>query len=529
MDVLKKHLKSENQIPELESLKILLGYQKTKGIKGIISDINKLIESKDEPSSRKLETIYARIVEHEPILEDFPDYSNQILDFKKNCFSRLIHAYLNQEQWEKCLHHITSFDKFYKHPELLNNAGICCVRLVLDGEINLYNYRELISIWLTTIYTDKVILKSLDTTSWDDEYTFTIYDSIGKFSKYIFKTEVENVNKDQPSENNISIGDTQRELRKLFESGLIRSKEQDFVDADTGDLVSVIEIMESFYSSEKESIEGLIDNLPYDITICTSEFAMKYHLAQTAVDQFDKRYQKENDERFLEAGARFAELIKNKDGDLSDGKNDVEKYKLSEHILNQIINSLKSQSLEGYDSAKVNINRFDTIKAKLESEATPVIHKLISENPVNYDLIEVLYRMLSILPFSENLKYIYAEYATNYCIHGINSKSMSEIAALELLMEIIKVTPNNHRTAKSLAALISMYLTNEDFLNKVVEMIPELSELNSESLYNSFISELSGIKEELNSWKRKTNDSYIKIQDIIKVIDELQTITEPVY
>lgn len=140
-----------------------------------------------------------------------PEAAIKIQELKPSLFNRLLSYYINNNQFVNAFNLIYKFPVFWESPELLKNLGICCYNITDQGKLSEKNYKTLISSWLTAVFSDKVIINSLEESQWDDNYTFTLIDSIG--SNYdIYGDLSENVNNDDVSETNISIGQIQREL-----------------------------------------------------------------------------------------------------------------------------------------------------------------------------------------------------------------------------------------------------------------------------------------------------------------------------
>ena len=139
----------------------------------------------------------------------------------------------------------------------------------------------------------------------------------------------------------------------------------------------------------------------------------------------------------------------------------------------------------------------------------------------------IMEQVFNIIPHSEKLGYLFANYTTSYCIDKINSKSITETKALELLVKAISICPDNHKTAKNLAIFVGMHLSDVDFNMKIKSLIPSLQKIESESLYESFQNELLPLKNELNSLLRNPNINYSRVRDSINIIDELINSVEP--
>ncbi len=76
---------------------------------------------------------------------------------------------------------------------VLRNIAIVCLNMAESEQLNDSNYKEVISVWLTAIYQEKLFIKSLDYTSWDNSFTFSLYDAFGHFNENTVGNLPENV------------------------------------------------------------------------------------------------------------------------------------------------------------------------------------------------------------------------------------------------------------------------------------------------------------------------------------------------
>ena len=111
------------------------------------------------------------------IEKEFPAISAKLNNLRPSLFIRILNYYIDDNQYGNAISLIEKFPKFYQFPELIKNLGVCSYNFAHDGNITEKNYKSIISNWLTAVYSDKVIIKSLEYTIWDDDYTFTLNDS----------------------------------------------------------------------------------------------------------------------------------------------------------------------------------------------------------------------------------------------------------------------------------------------------------------------------------------------------------------
>ena len=104
--------------------------------------------------------------------------------------------------------------------------------------------KRAIATCLTAIYTDRLFVASLDYTSWDDKYEFTLDGSLGQTSYDNYDELPENVNFNSPVDNvNIAIKDVQNSLLTRLEASVRKYHPE----------------LEAFCNSEKDSLDKIIE------------------------------------------------------------------------------------------------------------------------------------------------------------------------------------------------------------------------------------------------------------------------------
>ena len=240
-------------------------------------------------------------------------------------------------------------------------------------------------------------------------------------------------------------------------------------------------------------------------------------------------YGKNENENLLRIGSKYINLVIENGGVKLQTDYKFEKYASSlwyqqlavKHVNNKATASLTAEIFKNV------IERFDSIKDDFEEKCISAIRKFISLNDQDETLIPLMEKLLEIIPSSDKLRYLFADFVTSYCIDKINAKSISEPRALELLIKAIVACPDNHKTAKNLAIFVGMHLSDDNFNRKLKSLIPSLQKIESESLYDSFQNELLPLRDELNSLLRKSNINYSRVRDCISTIDELINSVEP--
>jgi hypothetical protein len=397
--------------------------------------------------------------------------AKKVEELKPSLFNKLLSKYFSENLFEEALKHITTYSNFHKQPELIKNIGIAALRLADNNQITKSNYSTVISSWLTSIHSDRAILKSLEQTTWDDEFTFTLCESIG--TNYRIDFDLENVNYDEVSPTNISIGATQRELLQSFEN---------ILQSNIADQQLANEAQE-FYSTEKQAIEKIIQIIPSDITYATPFFAKQNKLSSLILEELENSYNSDDDEEALQVGILFAD---------EKTPQVISEYQSVTQIINDIIKAIKKESKTEINNLTSTVNqklvsKFNSIKETTEDKILSALATKIEEDDENEKLISIMVNTLNFSPTSQKLREQFSKYVMNLCVSKVNDDRLDNADALKYLHWAIRATNKNQRVANNLATIIKFSLMDilHDRTTRTAEIfkaVEEIKELNYETI-----------------------------------------------
>ncbi|WMI64100.1 hypothetical protein RBH94_08450 [Aestuariibaculum sp. YM273] len=456
--IISEHLNFQSS--SISILKEILLTEKNNNAVKRIDEINNSIEKlhKNTFSTEELKTLYESldsVINEVKVLNQ--QLSEKIAIIKPTLFNRLLTVYISEEQYENAINIIQKYPKFWEIPELLKNLGICCYGYASKGLLTESNYRNVISNWLTSVFSDKVILKSLDDTSWDDNYTFSLKEAIG--SNYSQHEEIPiNVNYDEISENNISIGATQKELLQQFET---------IIHKEIGDS-NLSKLINDFYDKEKEALERIIHEIENDIFFATPYFAKTNRLNNEIIEELDNDYLKYDNEDALEAGIPYIENSRS---------SIVYQYFWANDLINKVKSAIKNENSTSIKklNTKENkrwIEKFEYVSSSAEDKLFNSISNKISDNDENENLIPVMEECIAFLSQNSKLKHQFSNYVTNYCISKVNDEKLDNFKALSLMKKAYLRSPNNPRICKNFIAIIKFNLM--DILNDKTRKTSEI-------------------------------------------------------
>lgn len=486
--ILKNHLNLPTQT--VEQLKELL---KTKQIKQAVQKVNQInitIEQLYEKSfpfdevKALYENLDVWITEIKAII---PDVAEKLKTIKPSLFNRLLSHYISAEQFGNGINLIQKFPSFWESPELLKNLGICCYGYTAKGNLSDKNYRVVISNWLTSVFSDKVILKSLEATTWDDNYTFTLIDAIG--SNYQQHSDLpDNANYDDVTDTNISIGSAQKELLQQYETLLHKTI------SDT----SLSKSVHDFYTEEKEAVQRIVSVINNDILFAAPHFAKSYGLNEEIIKELDNDYDEYSNEESLEAGIPYLK---------GNADTYVREYATARETVSSMVAAIHNEKLNDLkavttDKKRTLIEKYQTISDTMEDTLFHAFTSKIDDDGDNENLIPLMEECIRFAKDNSKLKAQCSTYIYDYC--DLNWGTEPEVKLLELMIISIKQNPNNYRAAKSLTILINnnlMGIANDtcNSVSRVYSLIDEVKNIRSQVLKDALKELIVLRKKVLNS------------------------------
>lgn len=437
--------------PVVDKLRELLRAKKIKDAVKKVNEINFNLDQLYENSFPvdDVKTLYDSLDKRiDEIKTVIPTITEKIRELKPSLFNRLLTHYIDEEQFGNAIVLIQKYPAFWESPELLKDLGICCYGYTSQGNLSEKNYRTVISNWLTSVFCDKVILKSMEETSWDDAYTFTLAEAIG--SNYQQHDGLpDNVNYDDPTDSNISIGATQKELLHQFET-MLHDKISDH---------NFLKTVTDFYDSEKEAIQNIVQVIDSDVLFPSPYFAKSYGIHDEIIDALDSDYESYSNEGALQAGIPYVK---------SASSGAVGKYATAKELISKLLSAIENENLSSVksivaDKQKSVIEEFESISDSVEDSIYNAFAIRIKEDDENEDLIPIMNECIKFTNENEKLKFQYSNYVASLCIAKVNADDMSNYQALSLMKSAYMYSKDNSRICKNIITLIRYNLS--DYLN----------------------------------------------------------------
>ena len=463
--ILFKRLNLESK--SISALKEIIEHSKKREAILKINSINESLDNLFEKSFpfQEVKDLYGYINNFIPELEIIiPELAVKIKKLQPSLFNRILKHYLNDNKLNKAINLIQKFPSFWNIPELLKNLGVCCFGFINQGNLTEKNYQVIISNWLTSIFSDNVLLNSLEFTSWDDKYTFTLMESIG--SHYSFhKSLPDNVNYKSVSNNNISIGSTQIELLNQFESVLQRNLQES----------SLLKKVKDFYTQEKSAVENIVKIIDTDILLASPYFAKAHNINKDILEKLNKNFIETNNDDVLAFGMPYLiEMDKSEVGKYSKIFNNI-------NLAEKALIARDLSSLKRISKTKIRKKAYDykSLSTSIESRFLNILLPMLEKDPLNERMILFMEEAIRISPLIGKLKYQYSNYVANLCVSKVNNDEIIHYRALSLMKNAYLLSTDNPRICRNVVSLIRLNLldvlhdatTVEDEIYKILDKI----------------------------------------------------------
>lgn len=327
----------------------------------------------------------------------------------------------------------------------LRNVAIACLGIAENGLLNKLNYKEVISYWLTAVYRDQLFVQSLDYTSWDDSYTFTLDNSMGGSKDESFDTLPDNVNFDEAIEGSvISICEVQQSLLGRFEAAI----------------ESLDNFYRQFYDTQKDAMDSLVKlNLDHPCMIAAPYLANNTRKCINEIKgTLDYEYDNYGNENILKVGLMY-NLTSGVYGDYKTATTAIDDC--SKAILTKSVVQVNSAFC---DSAIDSIREFPDLYSSFVVNLQNALSSLIKDE-ADYKTVMSLFIPICRLINDNTIAYMFGNHI-NQCVVGeLNDEKLDLATGLEDMVSVYEVAKNCSRLKDNIGnvieALIGKYVTKE--------------------------------------------------------------------
>ena len=361
----------------------------------------------------------------------------------------------------------------------LRNIALVCLNMAEEKQLTNSNYQEVIAVWLTSVYQERLFIESLDYTSWDDPYTFSLYDAYGHFNEDTYDDLPENVNFDDSNDDNVvHIKEVQRTLLDRFEAA-----------------ISDVQKYHLFYTEQKDTMDRFIAlNLDDKCKLVAPYLAHKdddvFQDIHDALEN-DRQEGYDNWEDVLSVGALY-QMPETIYRDYSAAKANYDECIDSINTMNA------TKAATAFVSAKVSlIKKFDKLSSALISCASSKISALSSDNKNEFKKNYDFYLLVCDAIKDNTLSFVFSNYVMRYVVDEVNKKSMGMAAAANIIISIYMLDKTNDRVKDNLTTLFEMLAReNTPAATKAVTMVLDKLKAFNPTLYQNFKNEYDQAKVE---------------------------------
>lgn len=325
------------------------------------------------------------------------------------------------------------------------NVAIACLGIAENGLLNKLNYKEVISYWLTAVYRDQLFVQSLDYTSWDDSYTFTLDNSMGGSKDESFDILPDNVNFDEAIEGSvISICEVQQSLLGRFEVAI----------------ESLDDFYRQFYDAQKDAMDSLVKlNLDHPCMIAAPYLANNTRKCINEIKgTLDYEYDNYGNENILKVGLMY-NLTSGVYGDYKTATTAIDDC--SKAILTKSVVQVNSAFC---DSTIDSIREFPDLYSSFVVNLQNALSSLIKDE-ADYKTVMSLFIPICRLINDSTLAYMFGNHI-NQCVVGeLNNERLDLATGLKDMVSVYEVAKNCSRLKDNIGnvieALIRKYVTEE--------------------------------------------------------------------
>lgn len=403
----------------------------------------------------KLNKGEATLSEANELANSLNDYDNQISPYLSGVHEKIdtlktsIQSYIlskcyEEENYDLALKHLKETGKnWYEDDVYFRNVAIACLGIAETGKINKTNYKAIISCWLTAVYRDQLFVSSLDYTSWDDPYTFTLENSLGGSKEDSFETLPDNVNFDEPVEASvIAISEVQQSLLSRFERALF--------DKD--------ETFNTFYEEQRDAMDSLVKlNMDDPCIIASPYLANNTRKCLNEIKKtLDYEYDNYGGENILKVGVLY---------NINTGI--YRDYKEASSNAEKCISAANSMSITQVrsaftDSTIESIQEFPDLYSSFTTEIQNVLSK-VTRNGTSYKTVLNVFSIICQAINDNTLSYILGNFINQSVVGKLNDESLDLASGLKDLVSAYKVAKTCSQLKTNignvLEALVGKYIT----------------------------------------------------------------------
>jgi len=368
------------------------------------------------------------------IAETYPEHASLKSKYKKTIGKYILHVAFKEQRYETVFALLKKQSNNYLSNEtLFRNMAVACLGIIESGGLTDENYKEVLGVWLSAVYSDKLIVKSLDYTSWDDGYTFSLADSLSQ--TFMYENLPDNINRDAPSESNIGIGQVQKALLERSDAALNGSNS-------------------AYYSFYREQIAAMDAMASYQKKNRISEDILSPCIFAFVPDKYRNHFldllKNDNSEEAINVGCLYG---------LTGGLYD--QFRIAQGYYAQCLDSLKRlvNVKTHFGTSRIStISTFSGLKKKLVQDARNEFANHKNNGKTYEDLLGPFALICGALNDSQ-LSYSFSDFINGEIIPKMNANDLDTASGLKVLIDAYTVYEGNAQLNDNIKAILGNLLT----------------------------------------------------------------------
>ena len=445
------------------------------------------------------------------IIGRLPDLSRSFANYKKQIESYILWKMFEEEDFLNIIQKLMSDNPNYIEDDtVFRNIAIASLGLIESDEKDETQLKRAISLILSAIYTDRLFVKSLEYTSWDDKYTFTLEKSLGLTLPVLQSCLPFNVNYDAALEGkNIAIRDVQMVLLLNLET-IIRKKHPE---------------LEDFFISERDTLNRIFKIGCADAFIPASPFLAKTlpSIRMSIKNSLDGGL----DIPFLDHEEIFSVGVEYgfRDGEYGEYAN---AYNALLFCKNSLESKSAVQSTSTFTPDRISsIKRYSRLWAELKSALSNSINADIRKG-LDYKLFLSKYEQPVKAINDINLSLTSSDYLNKSVIRLLNEDLMSLREGIGYIVKIYNLAPSNIQVKQNVIGILNNLAHQSEKNNSTADrnalkkaLVDLNGQFDDEVELSLIIAQLTNKKIELYSALSRTYNLYTKRKNDAEVCDSL--------
>lgn len=360
------------------------------------------------------------------------DTKDKFSTYKDLVQNYILHTYFNEEKYAEAYAYLrTTCKHFLQDDQSFRNVAIASLGMVENKTASDENIKFAISTWISAIFKDRLFVKSLDYTTWDNAYTFTLKDCLGSSD---FNKLPDNVNYDNPVDNQIiSIKEVQLSLLNRMETAIRNNYPQ----------------YESFFNDEKSALEALVDlNLDVKCPLVAPYISHTFKAYRNAIKNSfsaDLEQDYDNREQILSLGVKYGfddEVYAN----YKKAMNIVDSCKKALQSLDAATNSAAFQDVS-------SVSKYAELQSSLKSYVANAMSTAEKRN-IGYVQYFDLFYNICIKMKDDTLSFTCARYMNSEIVGRLNAGTMELRDGANYLYRLYLLAPTNIQVKENLQGVL---------------------------------------------------------------------------